>query len=357
MSAAGAPEVTLAGRDWRSLVDLGALGAFMDARGLERGPITEVAQLTGGTQNVLVRFWRGDRGFVLRRPPPSPFGDGDRTMAREAQVLGALGASDVPHPRLIAFCPDRTVLGAAFYLMEPVDGFVASAGLPALHAGSSTVRHGMGLSAAEAAAALARIDVEAAGLGKLGKVDGFTERQAPRWLSQLDRYAAAYPGWTGRSELPGVEAIARWLAANLPRRPAAGLMHGDFHLGNILFRPDGPAVAAVVDWELTTLGDPLMDLGVLLCTWADPDGRHPGCITVEPWSGFATEAELIERYAAASGRDVSDVNWYVVLACFKLAILQEGTYARAAAGQADMATGRWLHGTSIKLLERALGRI
>jgi aminoglycoside phosphotransferase (APT) family kinase protein len=134
-------------------------------------------------------------------------------------------------------------------------------------------------------------------------------------------------------------------------------MHGDFHFGNIMFERSSGEVAAVVDWELATVGDPAVDLGWLLATWADPDGSHPGCIPVSPWRDFATEAELVERYCGLTGVNPSVINWFVVLACFKLGIIQEGSFARAAAGQADRATAKWMHAASIRLFERALSRI
>ena len=341
---------------WRLLVDVSRLEAWMDGRGLGDGPLGGFKALTGGTQNLLLRFERAGRPYVLRRAPLNPYLDGSETMRREARVLGALAGSDAPHPRLIAACPEESVLGQAFYLMEPVEGFAPTQGMPALHAGDPGVRHAMGLAVIDALAALQRVDPATTGLDGFGKPIGFLERQSPRWLKQLASYEQ-YAGWDGRGELPGLDRIAAWLADNVPAVTRVGVIHGDFHLGNVMFSPQGPEVRAIVDWELSTLGDPMIDLGCLLATWADPDGAHPGCISVTPWSGFPTEAELVARYAALTGRAAADVNWFVVLACFKLGILQEGTYARAFAGQADMALGRWMHATSINLFNRALGRI
>ena len=341
---------------WRVLVDVSRLEAWMDGQGLGSGPLGAFRALTGGTQNLLLRFERAGRPHILRRAPLNPYLDGSGTMRREARVLGALAGSDTPHPRLIAACSDEPVLGQAFYLMEPVEGFAATQTMPTLHAANAGIRHAMGLAVIDALAALQRVDPMATGLEDFGKPAGFLERQAPRWLKQLASYEQ-YAGWTGRCELPGLDRIADWLVDNVPADTRVGVIHGDFHLGNLLFAPDGPAVAAIVDWELSTLGDPMVDLGCLLATWADPDGSHPGCITVTPWSGFPTEAELVARYAALTGRAAADVNWFVVLACFKLGILQEGTYARAFAGQADMELGRWMHATSINLFNRAVARI
>lgn len=337
-------------------VNLAALTSWMDAAGVGSGPITDTRLLTGGTQNILLRFRRGAESFVLRRPPHSPYLDGSETMRREARVLSALADSDVPHPRLIAACGDAAVLGAAFYLMEPVDGFAAPAGLPPLHAGSPGVQHAMGLALVDGLAALQRVDIDAKGLTDFGRPAGFLQRQTPRWLKQLESYGE-YEGWRGRPDLPGIDKLSEWLVKSVPTETRPSIIHGDFHMSNVMFDREGPGLKAIVDWELATLGDPMLDLGWLLATWAEPDGSHPGCISVTPWLGFPTEAELVRRYADQTGRDVSAINWYVVMACFKLAILLEGTYARAAAGKADMAVGRHLHETSINLLARAVGRI
>src|SRR5947207_14520147 len=162
---------------WRGLVDLERLAAWMDARGLERGPIEEAARPPGGTQNILLKFRRGERWFMLRRPPLAAHMNGSETMRREARVLGALAGTDVPHPRLIAACPEEDVLGAAFYLMEPIEGFNPTVGLPPLHADDPSARRAMGFSLVDGIAALGRVDHVAVGLADFGRADGFLERQ------------------------------------------------------------------------------------------------------------------------------------------------------------------------------------
>jgi len=338
---------------WRNLVDLGRLAAWMDDRGLESGPIEEAQRPPGGTQNILIRFRRGERWFMLRRPPMSPRMNGSETMRREARVLAALADTDVPHPRLIAACPEEDVLGAAFYLMEPIDGFNATVGLPPLHAGSPEVRRGMGLSLVDGIAALGRVDHAARGLSDLGKAEGFLERQVGRWKKQLDSYAE-YEGWAGPAEIPGVDEVGAWLAARTPATFKPGIIHGDYHLANVLFRPDGPELAAIVDWELTTIGDPLLDLGWLMATWPETEDGEAGNVSVTPWDGFPTADELVQRYAAQTDRDLSHMRWYGVLACYKLGIILEGTHARAAAGKAEAATGLQLHNQTLGLFRRAL---
>jgi aminoglycoside phosphotransferase (APT) family kinase protein len=336
-----------------TLVPLDRLAAWMDGQGLPRGPIEDARLLPGGTQNILLRFSRGGQGYVLRRPPKHLRTNSNETMRREARVLGALAGSAVRHPALIAACPAEDVIGAAFYLMTPIEGFMPRDEMPALHAGDPAIRHRMGLEMADAIAALGRIDYAAKGLSDLGKVDGYLARQVPRWRAQLESYAE-HDGWPGVAGIPGVEEVGAWLDANRPPSFEPGLIHGDFHFGNVLFDRNGPELAAVVDWELTTLGDPLVDLGGLLSHWP-PDGAETGPVT--PWSGFPTRRELIDRYAEVSGRDVSRADWYEVLACYKIGCILEGTYARACAGKAPKVTGDYLHNNTLGLFRRALEKI
>lgn len=335
-----------------ALVDLDALARWMDGRGLGAGPIGDVERLGGGTQNVLLRFTRAGRAYVLRRPPEHKRKNSDETMRREARVLAALAGSAVPHPALIAAESTIDVLGAAFYLMEPVEGFHAPSGLPEPHRSDPALRHGMGLAMVDGIVALGAVDHEAVGLADFGRPERYLERQVERWRSQLASYAAL-SGYAG-PEIPGVERVAAWLETHRPATFRPGIIHGDYHLANVLFSPTGPELAAIVDWELTTIGDPLLDLGWLLATWPDPEGAQMGAMAVTPWSGFPSAAELVERYRVRSDRDLAAIDWYVVLACYKLGIILEGTHARAAAGQAPRETGDMLHAMTVALFERAL---
>lgn len=332
------------------MTDLASLGAWMAQQGLGEGPLLDVRTLAGGTQNILLRFSLGGREFVFRRPPEHPRANSNETMRREARVLAALAGTDVPHPRLIAACDDESVLGVAFYLMEPVDGFNPVGQLPEPHASSPEIQYAMGMALIDGIAALGRVDYRAVGLEGFGKPDAFLERQVPRWKTQLASYADM-PGWTGPQGLPAIERVGQWLEANRPASFRPGIMHGDYHLANVMFRHDGPQLAAIVDWELATIGDPLIDLGWVLATW--PDGNRESTVSVTPWLGFPTAAELVERYAAGSSRDLSAVDWYHAMACYKLGILLEGTHARACAGKAPRETGDKLHSRAIVLLEQA----
>ena len=219
-----------------AIVDLDRVAAWMDDRALGDGPITDVELIAGGTQNVLLRFRRGEREFVLRRPPPHKRANSDETMRREARVLGALAGTDVPHPGLIAAEPDLDVIGAAFYLMEPVDGFNATLGLPEPHASdvADAARDGP-VDGRRASAPSARVDLAAAGLTDLGKPDGWGERQVPRWRKQLDGYSEL-PGYPGPS-IPRLDDVAAWLDEHRPDDIRMGLIHGDFHFANVLISP------------------------------------------------------------------------------------------------------------------------
>ncbi|GAA1549199.1 phosphotransferase family protein [Actinomadura kijaniata] len=339
------------------LVDFAVLAGWMDRQGLPGGPFEDVTPLSGGTQNVLVRFRRGGRDYVLRRGPRHLRARTNDVLRREARVLSALDGTDVPAPRVIAACPDETVLnGAVFYLMTPIEGFNATVALPDLHRGDADVRHAMGLNAARALSALGAVDHEAVGLVGFGKPEGFLERQVGRWMSELESYGAldGYPG----PDIPGLDKVASWLDGNRPATWRPGVMHGDYHLANLMFAPDGPDVAAIVDWEMCTIGDPLLDLGWLLATW--PAGDAESAMLAGPLGeagGLPSPGELVaaygERPEAAAGRDLSSITWYAVLASFKLGIVLEGTHARAFAGKAPKETGDLLHSITLGLFRRA----
>lgn len=342
---------------WRSAVDLDRLRSWLDAQGLGHGEIESAQPLTGGTQNILIHLRRTGLDAVLRRPPAHARAYAGGTIVREARVLRALAGSAVPHPQLIAGCDDPAVLGAPFYLMAPVDGFNPSGRpLPALHAGDPALRHRMGLAMVDALLRLGEVDVQAVGLADFGRPEGFLQRQVARWRSHLAA-CDGLTGWPGASELPAVAEVGTWLDDHRPEPSESGLLHGDFHLSNVMFRPDGPELAAVIDWELATLGDPLLDLGWLLATWPDASGQGAGTIHVTPWGGFPDTDELLARYAAGSRRSLHAIGWYVVLARYKLGILLESSYARACAGRSDATVGQRHHESAVRLLRAAARHI
>ena len=334
-------------------LELSGVAAWMSGEGLGDGPIGDVSVIVGGTQNVMLRFSRSGRDYVLRRGPRHLRPVSNSVILRETRVLRALAGTDVPHPALIAVCEDISILGdAVFYLMEPVEGFNAGSEMPELHASTVAVRHEMGLSMAAAVARLGAVDHVAVGLADFGKPTGFLERQVPRWLSELESYAKFdnYPG----PDIGDVGGVAGWLREHQPADFSPGIMHGDYHAANVMFSRSGPELVAIVDWEMCTIGDPLLDLGWMLATWYRPGDEPvlPNEFMVS--GGLATPDELLQRYAQNTTRDLTDIDWYTVLSCFKLGIILEGTHARAAAGLAPKEIGDVLHTATVRLFERAM---
>lgn len=310
--------------------------------------------LTGGTQNILVRFSWAGRNLVLRRPPEHKRSNSDETMIREARILEALADSAVPHPRFFARCNDLTVIGAAFYVMEAVEGFNPTDEMPDVYRNDPAWQKSFAESLVDALLALAAICPEDVGLGDLGRADGWHDRQVRRWGTQLERYENV----DGiRSDLvePAVQ-IGRWLTEYPPRSRRTGLMHGDFHVANVLFERKAPQLAAIVDWELATRGDPLLDFGQLLATW--PLNEHAvDVVPVGPLEDLPEISVLVERYLVGSDRALHDILWFRVLACYRLAIIIEGTYTRARAGRADAQFGDQAHARALTLFQQAMALI
>ena len=315
------------------------------------GPVDSAVPILGGSQNALFMLTRGAERLVLRRPPKHLRPNNNETMRREARVLGALAGSDVPHAAIYGACDDESVIGATFYIMAPLDGFSPSGALPEAYASNADWRRQMGAEMIRASAALSRIDYLAAGLGDFGKVDNWHGRQVERWRSQLEGYLGLenYPGHA----LPQVDETGRWLNDNVPTDGQIGLIHGDFQYPNVMYFDDRPKIYGLIDWELSTLGDPLIDLGWMCTSWSsagDPPGKSP---VVTPWDNFMTRAELIALYGELTARDMAAMPWFATLACYKLACILEGSYARACAGKAPKEMGETLHRYALWLMARA----
>lgn len=333
-------------------IELAGIERWLLANDVLKGPgLDDVRQLAGGTQNIVLRFSNGGRDYVLRHPPAKPRPNSNRLLEREVRLLTALAGSDVPHPAVVAACTDLSVVGGVFYVMEAVDGFNPTVSMPEEAAASASVRHRMGLEMIDGLVALAAVDPIAKGLGDFGKLDGFLERQVSRWAGELQSYER-FTGWDGPAALGDVVAVGRWLTDNLPPDMQPGIIHGDYHVGNCIFAEDG-RLNAIVDWEMATLGDPLVDLGRLLVSWPTAGEAKPQTMRVAPLDGFPTPPEMIARYAERSGRSLTHLPWFEVLACYKLGLILEGTHARAQAGLADMATGERLHRSAVSLLDEA----
>ena len=333
--------------DMDGLLDWPALQAWLTRSPAPgNGAVVAFRELAGGTQNHLFHLTREDgTAMVLRRPPRHPRPNSDETMLREARVLAALSGSDVPHPASYAVCDDPSVIGTCFHLGAMVDGFNPGSGLEGRYIDDEGWQWSLGLSMVDAIAALAAVDPAAVGLADLGRPDGWLERQVPRWRALLESYAGA-EGYDG-PDLPDVDRVGAWLEEHRPAAATIGIIHGDFHLANVMARHDRPEVAAVVDWELTTSGDPRLDLAWLLAT-SRGVGSFPSAAP-----GFPDWRQLVDRYADRTGLPLDDLGWWWTLACYKLGIILEGTNARAAAGRAPAETGRDLHDRAVRLLTMA----
>jgi aminoglycoside phosphotransferase (APT) family kinase protein len=330
-----------------------ALGRWLKVHGFGSA-ISAVEPLTGGTQNIVVRLVLDGRTLVLRRPPLHPRPNSNRTMQREIAVLTTLAGSGVPHPGFVLGCEDLDVLGVVFYLMEDVDGFNPGTEVAAAYVRDPAMRHQVGLNYAADLAALGQARWRGRPLEELRRPGSFLARQVPGFLSLLESYRKL--GDYSSEALPAVGELAQWLQDNRPPDTEPGIMHGDAHLNNVLLRRDRPEVAAFVDWEMCTVGDPLLDLGWILVCWPDdPDPINAGS-ELASLGGLPTRGEVIEAYRSAGGRDSRHLDWYVALACFKLAIVIEGTYARYLAGLAHREAGERLHDNAANLI-RLGGRV
>jgi aminoglycoside phosphotransferase (APT) family kinase protein len=250
-------------------------------------------------------------------------------MGREYRVLSALWRVFPPAPRPYLLCDDPAVIGASFYVMERRHGLAIRASLPAELGEDPAVRRRISEGVVDTLARLHAVDWEAAGLAGLGRPAGFVERQVRGWA---ERYGRAKT-----REIPAIADLARWLAERIPPAPAPVILHNDYKLDNLLLDGSDPGrVAAVLDWEMATLGDPLVDLGLLLCYWADPadpPARRQSISQVTAEPGFFTRREVLDRYAATTGRDVSRIAFYETFALYKVAVVVQQIYVRYARGQ------------------------
>jgi len=308
------------------VIDVERLARWMDEAGLPgKGEPVEHRFVSGGTQNEIYELRRGDLHGAMRIPPPSAPAGRDEGIRREWRIIEALTGTDVPCPEAVAMCGDASVLGRPFYLMGFVDGWspMDRRGWPAPFDADPEGRQGLAFQLTEGIALLSRVDWQAKGLHDLGRPDGFHERQVGRWTAFLDRIK-------GR-ELPGFGEAAAWLRDRRPRDYIPGLMHGDYQFANVMFRHGAPArLAAIVDWEMGTVGDPKLDLGWMLQSWPDEDVEAGSVFSsYADLSGMPSRSALLAHYAQVSGRQVDDIDYYLVLAKWKLAIVLEQGFQRA----------------------------
>jgi len=288
-------------------------------------PLTATTVAGGRSNLTYIVTDAAGRRVVVRRPPLHGVLQSAHDVAREHRILTALADTEVPVPTCLGLEEDTELLGAPFYAMEYVEGVVARDTRTAATELTAAARLRSGPALVDVLVELHRTDVDAVGLGGLARRDGYLERQLKRWHGQLQQARTR--------QLPILDEVHARLSAAVPAQGPATIVHGDYRLDNLLLDPGTGAVRAVLDWELTTLGDPLADLGLLLVYWAQPDDPSlplPDAPTLA--EGFVTRDELTERYAAASGRDVSGIGYHVAFGYWKLACILEGVHSRYVSG-------------------------
>jgi aminoglycoside phosphotransferase (APT) family kinase protein len=309
-------------------IDIDALAAWMDGQGLPgKGEPIEWGFVSGGSQNEIYEIRRGELHAALRIPPKTAPAGRDEGIVREWRITEALEGTDVPHTPAIAACEDKSVLGRSFYLMGFVDGWspmgVTRKQWPEPFSSDLKERAGLAYQLVEGIALLGNVDWRAKGLSDLGRPDGFHDRQVERWTRFFERIK-------GR-DLEGLDVASAWLAAHKPLDYIPGIMHGDYQFANVMFRNGGPArLAAIVDWEMGTVGDPKLDLGWVVQSWPEdtssPDASESGYVDMR---GMPSKEQVISHYAEVSGRQVDDIDYYIILAKWKLAIVLEQGFQRA----------------------------
>jgi len=289
-------------------------------------PPLEFDRISGGRSNLTygVSDAAGHR-WAMRRPPLGKRLASAHDMAREHRIIAALAPTDVPVAPAIALCEDESVNGAPFYVMDFVDGPILRTRAEAEEDFDATERTAIGERVVDTLVAIHAVDPEAVGLGDLGRKEHYVARQLRRWHGQWEK--------SKTRELAVVDDVHRRLSERIPDQGPATIVHGDYRLDNLILS-DAGQIAAVVDWELCTLGDPLADVGMLLVYWSEPgDELMPLFDPPTTASGFPKREDVRRRYAELSGRDLAEIDYYVALACWKLAIILEGVFARYAAGQ------------------------
>ena len=333
------------------LLVLEPLRAFLSEHGLLPADARELGAepLGEGHSNVTFLLRCGGRELVLRRPPRGPLPPSAHDVLREARLLRALEPTAARVPRVLAVGDDPALIGAPFYVMERVSGDVVTTRVPpALD--TPQERRRIGEQLVDALVEVHAVDWRACGL------ETFSTGPAAYLERQLRRFGGLWEHNRTR-EIAAVDRVAAWLAEHRPQSPAPTIVHGDYRLGNVMLAPGAPArVAAVFDWEMATIGDPLADVGYLSAMWTERGDPPLGLFElsgVTRGEGFPTRAELVARYERLSGRSVTDIRWYRTLAIWKAVVFMEGNLRRALAGSTD---DPWLHGFGegvVALAERA----
>lgn len=295
----------------------------------------EIEQFPGGHSNLTYLVRLGGHEFVLRRPPFGPVAPTAHDMPREYRLLAAVHPLFALAPRPYLLCEDQSIIGVPFYLMERRRGLVIRRDIPEEIGEDLELRRRVSYGMIDTLAALHSVDIYSSGLVNIGKPVGFVTRQLKGWTERWQR--------SKTSELPELDAVVQWLAAGIPAEPdpdagrPATLVHNDFKLDNTMLDPKDPSrVVAVLDWEMCTVGDPLIDVGIFLCYWAmkdDPEARRESISPVTTEPGWITRQEVIERYAEKTGRDLAGIAFYETFALFKTAVVLQQIYYRFVKGQ------------------------
>jgi aminoglycoside phosphotransferase (APT) family kinase protein len=309
--------------------DEAAVAAYLKGRlpGSDE-PLT-VRQFGGGAANLTYELDYGGHVYVLRRPPLGPIAPKSHDMAREHAVLSRIHGVYAPAPRSYLLCGDESLIGAPFFVMERRYGLVVRRQMPEAYAAIPNAARHLGEALVDGLAQLHNVDYGALGLDDLGKPAGFIERQVQGWFGRWEKARA--------DAAPAMDLVHRWLVDNLPPDAAPALIHNDFKLDNSMFAAEDPGhLVAVFDWDMATLGDPLSDLGTLLTYWTDDD--DPEAVRAfspmpHDAAGFPSRREIVERYALASGRDVSGIRFYHVLGLYRVAVILAQIHIRWLRGQ------------------------
>jgi aminoglycoside phosphotransferase (APT) family kinase protein len=314
------------------LVDEEALTRFLNEHFHSKAELVVQRHQAGHSNETFIVHRGGGQEMVLRRPPLGAFLPSAHDVAREHRVMSGLYGTPVRVPQPLCLCEDESVIGAPFYLMERVHGIVIRDRLP--ESFTEEHRRAVGTELVDALVELHSVDPAACGLDSFGRPTGYLPRQLRRWTGQLELTLPF------TRPLPALERVGTWLQDNMPESQETTVVHGDYKLDNVIFAASPPPrLLAILDWEMSTLGDPLADLGWMISFWLDPDDPSDDIFartaSVTRLPGFLRRADLVERYTDATGRDVSTLDWYIVLAIWKLAILLEGSYARHLAGMTD----------------------
>ncbi|WP_227134733.1 phosphotransferase family protein [Halorubellus salinus] len=317
------------------LVDVDSLRSFLEA---EIGPAEQfdVTRHKAGHSNETLFVTWGDDEYVIRRPPPGEIADTAHDVLREHHVVESLQDTDVPLPETVIATDDHDVIGCDFYMVERLDGHVLRDEEPSVFAAPEH-RKRIGEELVDTLAAIHGIDYEAVGLGDFGRPKGFTERQVDRWQKQLDW---AFEVTAAERTVPPLETVGEWLEANVPDSYPHTLVHGDYKLDNVMYGPTPPPeLVGVFDWELSTLGDPLTDLGWMLAYWREADDDPPAIPELTPTlteaEGYPSRQALVDRYEAQTGISFDNPRFYLALAVYKLCGLGEMFFRRYLEGNSD----------------------